>query len=209
MIQVREIIKEVSLKLARDELENNGGEERTEVFPTNRTPVVTSNLEELTFENAKFGFEKWDGKGVIINARAETVSEKPMFKKHVTTGRCVIPAPGYFEWKNPEEGQKKKIKHLIKDKHGDLLFMAGLWREGKEGREFVIITKDPFGDITGIHDRMPVMLKTNQLEAWLNGAMPIEALASLDYECIGEPCEEPALAKKESEPEQMNLLDAE
>ena len=191
IIEVRSIIREISLKLVRDELEGN---EETgtlmEVAPTNRSPVVTSDGSALSFEHAKFGFERWDGKCVIINARSETVKEKSMFKSRVQAGRCVVPAAGYYEWK-AVEGQKKKDKHIIKDKRGNLLFMAGLYRDGKDGREFVIITKNPVGDVVEIHDRMPVILVVNQLESWLSGEMPIDALASLDYDCYGESCEAP------------------
>ena len=143
---------------------------------------------------------------MIINARAETAHEKPMFKKHINEGRCVVPANGYYEWKKPNEGQKKKVKHLIKDKHGNLLFMAGLWRDGKNGREFVIITKKPTGEIVDIHNRMPVMLRTDQIESWLSGAMPIEVLSTLDYDCTGKPCSEPTSDQKENEPEQLTLF---
>jgi len=162
-----------------------------EIAPTNHTQIIINCSGKLVFESARFGFTKWDGKGVIINARAETVHEKTMFKNHISTGRCAVPASGYFEWKSPSEGQKqkKKIKHFIKDKDGNPLLMAGLWREGRDGREFVIITKEPFGEIADIHDRMPVVLRADQLEDWVSGAMPIEELATLDYECIGEPCE--------------------
>jgi len=190
IIEVRAILKSISLKLATDELD---GYEAPlfDVVPTNRPPIITSHENVFAFEYAQFGFEKWDGKGVIINARAETAHEKPMFKKHINEGRCVVPANGYYEWKKPNEGQKKKVKHLIKDKHGNLLFMAGLWRDGKNGREFVIITKKPSGEIIDIHNRMPVMLKTDQIESWLSGAMPIEVLSTLDYDCTGKPCPEP------------------
>ena len=132
--------------------------------------------------------------------------EPTMFKKHITAGRCVIPASGYFEWKPPDEGQKKKVKHLIKDGQGNLLFMAGLWREGNNGREFVIITKPPVGDIADIHDRMPVLLRVNQLESWLSGAMDIESLISLDYACIGQSCQEREICKENEADEQMTLL---
>ena len=201
IIEVRSIINEVSLKIARDELTNlNEPEPRQEVAPTNNAPVITSDGGELVFEHAKFGFERWDGKGVIINARAETAKDKPMFKSHVSHGRCVVPASGYYEWK-PEASQRKKVKHLIKDQGGNLLFMAGLYRDGKDGREFVIITKDPVGEVAGIHDRMPVILKTDQLEPWLTGDLPIDDLTGLDYDCSVEPCEAPGNV------EQLTLLD--
>jgi putative SOS response-associated peptidase YedK len=200
IIEVRAIIKEISLKLARDEFKDYK-ETLREVAPTNYTPVVTGNGNELAFESGIFGFEKWDGKGVIINARAETVHEKSMFKKYTDKNRCVIPASGYYEWKSPGEmqkEQKKKVKHLIKDKDGNLLFMAGLWRDGKDGREFVIITKEPVGDVAKIHNRMPVLLKTDQLEEWLSGVMPIELLASFNYDCTATPYEGEAAENNEN-----------
>jgi len=202
IIEVRSILKDISLRLSRDELDDYV-EKLQEVAPTHRVPVVTRNDDTIAFEHAKFGFEKWDGKGVIINARAETVNEKSMFKNHVQAGRCVVPASGYFEWK-AQEGQKKKIKHLIKDRQGNLLFMAALYRNGKDGREFVIITKNPIGDVVNIHDRMPVILRVNQLESWLCGTMPIDELASLDYDCMANPCE--PLKENNNEYEQLTLF---
>ena len=199
IIAVREIIRNVSLRLARDELDNYEVTQQQEVFPTNHAPIVTSNGDELAFELGQFGFEKWDGKGVIINARSETIRERTMFKHLAGRGRCVVPASGYFEWK--DEG--KKIKHLIKDKQGNLLFMAGLYRDGMDGREFVVITKEPTGQIRDIHDRMPVMLRTDQLEAWLSGDMPIETLEHLEYECTGVPCEEAVKQAETGENEQI------
>ena len=190
VIEVRKIINDISLRLARDEFENYE-EAQQETMPTDRAPIVTSNGDELAFELVQFGFENYTSKGVIINARAETVTEKSTFKRHIQNGRCIVPASGYFEWKTPVEGQKKKIKHMIKDEQGSLLFMAGLWRDGKDGREFVIITNEPVGVIIDIHDRMPVILRIDQLEAWLSGAMPIKELASTEYDCSGVPCEEP------------------
>jgi len=234
IIEIREILRNLTLGLAVDEFENAGdssresihsddqfglpaentthdafsvdgaqssglstGVIRREVFPTNYSPVVTCNGDEFAMQNARFGFEKWDGKGVIINARAETVKDKSMFKGRIDKGRCVIPTSGYFEWKTQdtdsgEKGKKKKIKHLIKDKQGNLLFMAGLWREGLEGKEFVVITKEPVGSIVDIHNRMPVMLRTDQLESWLSGEMSIEELSGLEFECLGTPMEEPS-----------------
>ena len=187
IVEVRQIIKDISLELAKDSL-GEASTEQKEVAPTNTAPVITASNGSLAFEYAKFGFLRWDGRGVIINARAETVKEKAMFKNHIHTGRCVIPASGYFEWKNVDK--KTKHKHLIKDRDGNLLFMAGLYRDSSGGREFVIITKSPHGDVTEIHDRMPVILHTDQLESWLDGSMPIDGLSSIEYDCILDPCDE-------------------
>ena len=186
IIEVRQVLKDVSLALARDELENYDNQKK-ETAPTDMSPVVTSGGGGFAFEYAKFGFLRWDGKGVIINARSETAKEKSMFKNHVRTGRCIIPASGYFEWKK-EEAAKKKLKHLIKDPKGNLLFMAGLYRDGAEGREFVILTKAPHESVCEIHDRMPVILPPDKIEPWLGGTLPVDELALLDYECDYSPC---------------------
>lgn len=202
IIEVRGIIKSVALTLARDEFDHYEAE-RQETAPTDLAPIITSNGRDLEFVHAQFGFEKWDGKGVIINARSETIQEKPMFRNQK---RCIVPASEYYEWKLPGEGQKKKTKHQIMDKQGNLLFMAGLWRDGKERREFIIITKTPAGDVRDkdIHDRMPVMLRTGQIEPWLNGSLPIGALTALDYDCAAERCDEPD--NKNSEGDQLSMF---
>jgi len=69
----------------------------------------------------------------------------------------------------------------MKDKEGNLLFMAGLYREAEEGKEFVIITKDAYGDVTDIHDRMPVILRANQIEKWLNGELSPDDIVKMNF----------------------------
>jgi putative SOS response-associated peptidase YedK len=158
-----------------------------EVFPTNHAPVIISGGQgAVSFENLSWGFKKWDGKGVIINARAETIQTKNMFSHLLTAGRCVVPAGEYYEWK---KSGRDKIKHFMKDKEGNLLFMAGLYRETADGREFVIITKDAYGDVTDVHDRMPVILRVDQIEAWLNGKLSPDDIIKMDFNVSVKPCE--------------------
>ena len=76
---------------------------RGEIFPTNIVPIVTENEPVLM----KWGFKRFDGKGQIINARLETASEKPMFRKSYAASRCLIPAGHYFEWRK-DGGHKTK-----------------------------------------------------------------------------------------------------
>jgi putative SOS response-associated peptidase YedK len=68
--------------------------------------------------------------------------------------------------------------------------MAGLYRNAPEGREFVIITKDAFGEVTEIHDRMPVILKADQVEAWLDGTLSPDDIVSMDFNVSVMPCED-------------------
>ncbi len=140
IIEVREILKNMSLRIVRDEFSDDDEALRPgdEVRPTERAPVLIKNSEGLSFESIKWGFKKWRGTGEIINARCETIKTAATFSGLIEAGRCVVPAGEFFEW---ERLGKEKRKHFVKDKNGNILFMAGLYRNTEDGREFVIITK--------------------------------------------------------------------
>lgn len=202
IVEIRSILHDISLRLVRDDLEDYQARPG-EVRPTDKAPIVAMYSDGAAFENAKFGFKKWDGKGVIINARTDTL-QKPnnMFSRIKNIGRCVVPAKEYYEWKEPDEAKKKKVKHFIKDSDGNLLFFAGLYKDSDEGREFVIITKQSFGEVEAVHDRMPVILRVNQLEAWLTGELSPEDVTQLDFNASVFPCEEDI----KTDNEQLSLL---
>jgi len=200
IIEIRGILKELSLALVKDDFERYEKMEG-EVLPTDQAPVITKNTAGISFESAKWGFQRWNGSGVIINARCESIQIKSTFSKLVEAGRCVVPAAQFFEW---EKKEKRKIKHYAKDRDGNLLFMAGLYRDIKADaadlnetpdgnefiREFVIITKQATGEMATIHDRIPVILRVDQMEAWLSGKMNPDDLETLDYDISVLPCED-------------------
>ena len=106
----------------------------------------------------------------MINARAETVAEKPSFRKAFQKQRCIIPADSFYEWKK-EDG--KKIPMRIKLKTDELFAIAGLWEswkspEGKVIHTCTAITTKPNDLMKPIHDRMPVILKREDEAAWLD-----------------------------------------
>ena len=118
----------------------------------------------------------------MINARAETVGEKPSFKNALKRRRCLIPADGFYEW---EKVGKSKVPHHIRLREGELFAFAGLWEEwqapdGKPLRSCTIITTTPNELTEKIHNRMPVILPPDLEEAWLDsGLEPEAALAML------------------------------
>lgn len=114
----------------------------------------------------KWGYSQTRG-GLIINARSETITEKPMFKESIHTRRCMIPANRYFEWQTLE-GRKQKYS-LFPEDHA-FFFMAGIYRpEGPNGvPSFVILTREAPEGIRQIHPRMPVILPRDQWNEWLN-----------------------------------------
>ncbi len=156
-IEWDKLLKEIS-----DELYKQG-----EIFPTNQVPVITSphKAEVITW-----GFPNFRSpKGTVINARSETAQEKPMFRKAFMEGRCVIPSNGFFEWNQHQlttDGKKQKLLFQETDKQD--LFMAGLYRMFNGENRFVILTKQANSSIDPYHDRMPVILEEEEIEAWLN-----------------------------------------
>ncbi|MBN2379260.1 SOS response-associated peptidase [candidate division WOR-3 bacterium] len=114
-----------------------------------------------------------------INARAETVTEKPMFKSLVRSKRCVLLADSFFEWKKTNG---KKIPYRIMMKDEQAFAFAGLWdswtpegRDEKELKTCLIITTEANELVAPIHDRMPVILTRDKERAWLEEVAPDDA----------------------------------
>ena len=112
----------------------------------------------------------------MINARSETVFEKPAFRNAVKSKRCVIVCDGFYEWK-PVEGQKKKQPYLIAREDRTPWLMAGLWESWRDPQgpkdadpveSCTIITTDANDFMSDLHDRMPVKLEVDQLPYWLD-----------------------------------------
>ncbi len=96
----------------------------------------------------------------VINACAETVTQKPMFQNAFRTRRTVIPVTAYYEWQAVPDG---KQPYCIQSKNGFPLLLAGLYTEN----ECVILTRSAQRDISFIHDRMPVVVDTYMMDAYL------------------------------------------
>jgi putative SOS response-associated peptidase YedK len=111
----------------------------------------------------------------MINARSETVAEKPAFKKAFGKRRAIIPADGYYEWYASQDPQtKKKQPFFITPKDRSVLAMAGLyefWRD-EDAEEwlitYTILTTTAADDLGHLHDRMPMMLEPDAFDAWLD-----------------------------------------
>ncbi|WP_342436690.1 SOS response-associated peptidase [Paenibacillus sp. FSL L8-0436] len=105
----------------------------------------------------------------MINARAETVAEKPAFKRLLKSKRCIIPADGFYEWKK-DGSIKQPYRILLSD--GGIFSFAGLYdtwedSEGKKLSTCTIITTTPNSLMEDIHDRMPVILRPEDEADWL------------------------------------------
>ena len=112
----------------------------------------------------------------MINARAETLAEKPSFKRLLRSRRCLVPADGFYEWKKERSG---KIPMYITFKDGSPFAFAGLWDlwrdpDGRQIRTCTLITTEPNAVVAPIHDRMPVILPPEVRDMWLDNAIQDE-----------------------------------
>jgi putative SOS response-associated peptidase YedK len=106
----------------------------------------------------------------LINARAETVVEKPSFRAAYKARRCIVPASGFFEWAQLPSG---KQPYFIYPAVGELLGLAGLWEpwsrvDGETLDTFKVITTDANAVMRPLHGRMPVILAPQTYGAWLS-----------------------------------------
>jgi putative SOS response-associated peptidase YedK len=130
----------------------------------------------------------------MINARVETVAEKPAYRKAFAARRCLLPADGYYEWYPTDQltaaGKPRKQPFFIRPRDGATLAMAGLyeiWRDPSRADDdpdrfrwtCTVITTDATDDLGRIHDRMPLMVEPDRRDAWLDPRTPPASLTDL------------------------------
>jgi len=139
-----------------------GKEARTgEIFPTNLAPILIEEQKEVSPVYSIWGFPKFDGKGVIINARSETVFEKKMFRDSLLNRRCIIPSTGFYEWDN------EKKKFLFQIEGTVVLYMAGVYTYYRDEMRYVILTTEANESMKGIHNRMPLVIPKKEIATWI------------------------------------------
>ncbi len=131
----------------------------------------------------------------MINARSETLTEKPSFRNLLAKHRCVIPVQGFYEWQElpSDVGKPRKQAHYISRLDNDVMTLAGLWTTWKQPDDALlqtctIITTGANQKLAKVHHRMPVILERDDVETWLDEsvAAPLHLLraASDDFvEC--------------------------
>ena len=106
-----------------------------------------------------------------MNARAETVNQKPTFRDAFRNRRCLIIADGFYEWQASPSG---KLPFRITLRDGQTFAFAGVWQEVDGVLAYTIITTRPNEIVSPIHDRMPVILSQEQHEQWLDPGLTVE-----------------------------------
>ena len=148
------------------------------VAPSQTAAVVTV---ERKLEAHRWGLKpEWEARGVLlINARAETLTDKPTFRDLLAKQRCLIPANGFFEWERLPNGRKRPLFFRLPNR--GLLAFAGLWMASGDGagRAFTIITTEANEVVQPIHDRMPVILTPETEATWLRPDADADALLAV------------------------------
>jgi len=149
---------------------------RYNVAPTQPVPIVRLMEDERHFALVRWGLiPAWvkDPKdfALLINARGETLDEKPAFRNALKRRRCLFPADGFYEWKL--EGGRRRAFHIRKPGGGPLAF-AGLWEtwigpNGEEVETAAIVTTQANREMGAVHHRAPVIVQPEQFDLWLSG----------------------------------------
>ena len=138
-----------------------------EIFPSNYVPVILTAEGGYIARPMTWGFPGYQGKQLLINARAETAAEKPTFRDAIHNTRCIIPTSGFYEWTHDKKG-KALEKYHFSTKGSPILYLAGLYKEFEDGARFVILTQEANEGMAVVHNRMPVVIRREQLADYIN-----------------------------------------
>ena len=167
--EIAKILRDIDRKYSGTGITAKTGE----IFPTNSVPTLSIINRKPELSLMKWGFPKWDSKGVIINAKSDTAADKRMFSKSLAQRRCVISSTGFYEW--ARSNGKAKEKYRFNSAGSPMLYMAGVYTEYSDNTQdelikerFVILTRSANETVSDIHDRMPVILYKDELVRWLS-----------------------------------------
>jgi len=165
-----EIIEELSIQMWDESVPYQPS---YNIAPTNFVPILVSENARVVRMMQWGLIPSWakdpNSLPIFINARAETIFEKPSFSNLVDSNRCVVISDGYYEWRQ-EVGHKQPF--FIHHSDGLILPMAGLWNRwesptGEQKLTYTVITTSANSQLRFIHERMPAILTESALNAWL------------------------------------------
>ena len=152
------------------------------ICPSENISVLVSNSGKRKLGQMRWGFVPHWYKSVadgplLFNARAETLAEKPAFRDACRRRRCLIPADGFYEWKK-KVGSKSKPFYVRRSDRQQMIF-AGIWQFSDDREDRIptctIITVPASEQISGIHNRMPLLIDPSDWAGWLGERQGIKA----------------------------------
>lgn len=134
---------------------------RGDIHPSELAAVVTGKKPGFAAEDMRWGFPSYQSKQLMINARSETALERKSFSDSVMKRRCIIMAKHFYEW------DRNKNKVTFTWPESPSIYMAGFYKRYEDGDRFIILTTKANESMSPVHDRMPLILPEDQLEAWI------------------------------------------
>jgi len=135
--------------------------------PTQTVSTITSINNHLQQLDTSWGIKPNWAKKLLINAQAESVAEKPTFRKAFTDHRCVIPCSGWYEWSSTQGNGKQK--YLFNYEDHEPIYMAGIWYTPVDEKppQLVTLTTTPIETCRPYHHRMPLLIPESAVEDWV------------------------------------------
>ena len=142
------------------EIRNAGGDFTPgELTPASTAPVLIARKQAVVPTLMRWGFQTQES--LVINARAETARDKPLFRGGIAAQRCLIPASGFYEW----DAARRKFLFTVPGEQA--FYMAGIYRVREDQSHYCILTTAANDSMRPTHPRMPLILRRDQLEPWL------------------------------------------
>ena len=125
---------------------------------------ITGSGRGIHAESFLWGFPGFDKGRLLINARSESVKDRPTFADSFAGRRCALPAAGFYEW----DKKKEKVIFTLPDRQ--ILYLAGIYRPYGAENRFVVLTREANASMEPVHDRMPLILSGEEVVPWVSDA---------------------------------------
>lgn len=157
-----------------------------DIHPGDTAPVITAAGDQggsLRACRQKWGYPGPGGKGLVFNARSESVFEKRMFRNSVSQRRAAVPVSWFYEW------NKNKEKFTFTKEGSRILFLAGFYGRYEDGDRFVILTTQANASMASVHSRMPLVLEREQVREWILDSKKTKELLGQEPPRLARDCE--------------------
>ena len=157
-----------------------------DIHPGDTAPVITAAGDQggsLRACRQKWGYPGPGGKGLVFNARSESVFEKRMFRDSVSQRRAAVPVSWFYEW------NKNKEKFTFTKEGSRILFLAGFYGRYEDGDRFVILTTQANASMAPVHSRMPLVLEREQVREWILDSKKTKELLGQEPPRLARDCE--------------------
>ncbi|HBI73650.1 MAG TPA: DUF159 family protein [Clostridiales bacterium] len=165
-----ETIKEIEKIIKKIDNRLKAKTKQGDVYPTNQSPVLQEENNDIVLSNMIWGVPQYNRKGVIFNARSETALEKRTFADSMKYRRCLVPVKGFYEW------DKSKNRIAFERPDEQVMLLAGIWNLYGLNKRFTIITTAANESMIPVHDRMPLIIEPEESEIWIKDDKSTEFL---------------------------------